>query len=245
MDPQASATDHNHLIVEIAEMQHRLFDERRLRVPASTLSDCTIDLYLHACVLQAQYLHSLRSPAEHSWQTTAWDFGRFARAHPALISLDSGAALAIVRRVFGNNFWQRFLDMSSAYAEMAFDHAWNECWSIPGYDPLTVAHLKARACQGPADPQLPHGYDTFLATIRFLQQVAGDAPILLPCHKLANLLRCRPMTVSRYRSKAVREGYLQIIKEHRFRPNGKGEATEFRYRKTRAATNGNAPIESA
>jgi hypothetical protein len=37
------------------------------------------------------------------------------------------------------------------------------------------------------------------------------------------------MTVSRYRTKALREGYLEMIKEHRFRPNAKGEATEFRY----------------
>lgn len=244
MDPQACAKNHNLFPAEVADMQHRLFDERRLRVPASTLADCTVDLYLSACVLQAQYLHTLRSPAEHDWQTTAWDFGRLAKAHPALISLGSGAALAAIRRIFGNNFWQPFLDMSTADAEMAFDHVWNECSTIPGYDPLTVAHLKARACQGPADPLQPHGYDTFLATVRFLQQDAGDAPILLPCHKLAHLLRCRPMTVSRYRTKALREGHLQIIKEHRFRPNGKGEATEFRYTKTRAATSANGSAVS-
>jgi hypothetical protein len=210
-------------------MQHRLFDDRRLRVPASRLEDTPLDLYLGACVLQARHLHTLRSPTDQDWQTTAWDFGRFAKAHPALISLDSGSALAMVRRVLGNNFWQRLLDMSTADAEMAFDHVWNECWSIPGYDPLTMALLKAREHPKPADPQQPQGYDTFLATIRFLQEDAGNAPILLPCHKLAGLLDCMPMTVSRYRAKALREGYLQVVKEHRFRPNGKGEATEFRY----------------
>jgi hypothetical protein len=210
-------------------MQDRLFDERRLRVPASMLEQTPLDLYLGACILQARHLHTLASPTEQDWQTTAWDFGRFAKAHPVLISLDSGSALARVRRVLGTNFWQRLLCMGTADAEMAFDHAWNACWSIPGYDPLTIALLKAREHPGPEDPQQPYGYDTFLATIRFLQEDAGNSPILLPCHKLADLLDCLPMTVSRYRTKALREGYLQVIKEHRFRPNGKGEATEFRY----------------
>jgi hypothetical protein len=226
MDTQASVTNQNNLLTD---MQHRLFDERRLGVPASMLEHTPLDLYLGACILQARHLHTLRSTAEQDWQTTAWDFGRFAKAHPALILLDSGSALAMVRRILGTNFWQRLLDMGTADAEMAFDHVWNECWSIPGYDPLTVALLKARERPEPEDPQQPHGYDTFLATIRFLQEDAGDASILLPCHKLAGLLDCLPMTVSRYRTKALREGYLQVVKEHRFRPKGKGEATEFRY----------------
>jgi hypothetical protein len=225
-DIHASATNHNNVL---PDLQHRLFDERRLRVPASELEDITLDLYLGACILQATHLHTLRSPAQQDWQSTAWDFGRFAKAHPRLISLDSGLALAMVRRVLGTHFWQRLLDMSTVDAEMAFDHVWNECWCIPGYDPLTVAVLKAGERPDPADPQQPYGYDTFLATIRFLQEDAGNAPILLPCHKLANLLHCLPMTVSRYRSKALREGYLQVLKEHRFRPNSQGEATEFRY----------------
>jgi hypothetical protein len=227
MDTQASFTNQLKLLTD---MQHQLFDERQLGVPASRLNDTPLDLYLGACILQARHLQTLRSPEEEDWQSTAWDFGRFAKAHPALISLDSGSALARVRRVLGGNSWERLLGMSTADAEMAFDHVWNDCWSIPGHDPLTVALLKAREHPAPRDPQQPHGYDEFLATVQFLQEDAGDGgTILLPCHKLAGLLNCLPMTVSRYRTKALREGYLEVVKEHRFRPNGKGEATEFRY----------------
>jgi hypothetical protein len=226
MDIQASTTDQNEILLD---MQDRLFDERQLRVPASMLERIPLDLYLGASVLQAKHLDAVRSPEEQDWQTMAWDFGRFAKAHPALISLDSGSALAMVRRVLGTDFWQRLLYMSIADAEMAFDHVWNACWSIPGYDPLSIALLKAREHPVPEDSQQPYGYHTFLATIRFLQEGAGDAPILLPCHKLAGLLECLPMTVSRFRTKALRDGYLEVVKEHRFRPNGKGEATEFRY----------------
>ena len=229
METQASATNQNQAAAELTDLQKRLFDERRLRVAPATLADCPLDLYLGACVLQAAYLHTQRSPTDHGWQTTAWDFGRFAKAHPELITLDSGQALVTVRRLLIRNFWEAHLGMTPADGEMAFDHVWNDCRSIPGYDPLVLATRKARAHQGVADPQQPHGYDIFLAVLHYLQQDAGDGPILLPCHKLADLMQCLPMTVSRYRTKALREGYLEMIKEHRFRPNAKGEATEFRY----------------
>lgn len=59
MDIQASATNHNNVL---PDMQHRLFDERWLRVPALELEDLTLDLYLGACVLHARHRQTLRSP---------------------------------------------------------------------------------------------------------------------------------------------------------------------------------------
>lgn len=235
MDTQDRSTNQNSFL---PETQHPLFDERRRRVPVFALADIPLAEYLHACVLQARHLDAQRSPSVRHWQTTAWDFGRFAKAHPALTSLSSGAALEIVRRTLGVGFWQPSLGMDAGDAEMAFDSIWNECWSIPGYDPLTLALEKARACcaapNSQHDPQQPHGYELFLHMIRFLQEDAGSTPILIPCHKLAALLDCLPMTVSRYRTKALRDGYLQLIKKHCFRPHGQGEATEFRYCPNRA-----------
>ena len=52
---------------------------------------------------------------------------------------------------------------------------------------------------------------------------------MLPSHKLAPMLGCKPMTISRYRQKAIRDGHLKITKEHAFRSAFKGEATEFTY----------------
>ncbi len=43
------------------------------------------------------------------------------------------------------------------------------------------------------------------------------------------MLGCKPMTISRYRQKAIRDGHLKITKEHAFRSAFKGEATEFTY----------------
>jgi hypothetical protein len=195
---------------EVADEQHRLFDGRTLKVPVSDLEYIGLGLYLWTAVFQARDLHDLREPFEQNWQTTAWDFGRFAKAHPALIRLDSNEALQMVKRIMGREFWTKYLGMDAADAEMAFDSVWNDLRAIPGYDPLTVAILKAKALPSSEDPNLPSGYETFLAVAHFLQRGVGDSSFMLPCHKLAPMLRCLPMTVSRYRQKALRDGYLKI-----------------------------------
>jgi hypothetical protein len=61
-----------------------------------------------------------------------------------------------------------------------------------------------------------------------MRQVPASS-FLLPCHKLAPVLACRPMTISRYRKKAIRDGYLKVVKTHSYRSDGKGEATEFQF----------------
>jgi hypothetical protein len=43
------------------------------------------------------------------------------------------------------------------------------------------------------------------------------------------MLACQPMTISRYRKKAIRDGHLKIVKSHSYRSAGKGEATEFQF----------------
>ncbi len=57
----------------------------------------------------------------------------------------------------------------------------------------------------------------------------GDDAFMVPCHRLSPMLQFLPMTVIRYRRKAVRDGYLRVTKEHTFRSGGKGDATEFCY----------------
>jgi hypothetical protein len=43
------------------------------------------------------------------------------------------------------------------------------------------------------------------------------------------MLACQPMTISRYRKKAIRDGHLKIVKSHSYRSVGKSEATEFQF----------------
>jgi hypothetical protein len=206
-----------------------LFDKRSLRISVEELSKWPLDHYLLAAVFQAAYLDTLRKQTEHEWQTPAWDFGRFAKAHPLLVNLDENRALLEIKRALGREFWTTHLHMGTADAEMAFDSAWVECRAVPGYDRLTVAILEAKKSPPSADPHVPAGYTIFLKIAQCLQRQVPASSFLLPCHKLAPVLACQPMTISRYRKKAIRDGYLKVVKTHSYRSVGKGEATEFQF----------------
>jgi hypothetical protein len=212
----------------VTAWRQELFDERALRIPVEELSNWPLYNYLWAAILQAEYLDKDRGSIEENWQTPAWDFGRFAKAHPELINLDENQALKRIKSTISSKVWSDHLQMSSVDAEMAFDHVWVDCRAIPGYDPLRIAILEARRNSKADDPNAPAGYTMFVDIARSLQRlVGGGAHFLLPCHKLAPLLNCQPMTVSRYRRKAIRDGYLKVVKDHSYRSANKGEATEF------------------
>jgi len=212
---------------QITEWQNTLFEGRSLRVHVDELKKWRLADYLVACIYQAQDLDLQRGNTELNWQTSAWDFGRFAKAHPDLFNLDENNALRVVKETIGNKFWESHLHMDIADAEMAFDNIWVSCRAVPGYDPVTVAIMEARHAVN--DNEGPAGYETFLNVARSLQRQLKGAPFMLPCHKLAPLLNCKPMTISRYRQKAIRDGHLKILKEHSFRSAMKGEATEFAF----------------
>lgn len=211
---------------QISEWQETLFDDRSLRIPVQELKNWSLGDYLVAAIYQAQHIDLQRDVNEQNWQTPAWDFGRFAKAHPDLFNLDENEALRVVKETVGGRFWESHLHMDVADAEMAFDAIWVSCRAVPGYDPLTVAIMEAR--QAANDNGIgPAGYEIFLSVARSLNRQLNGAPFMLPCHKLAPLLNCKPMTISRYRQKAIRDGHLKIVKEHSYRSAAKGEATEF------------------
>ncbi len=209
--------------------REQLFDKRSLRISVEELSRWPLGPYLSAAVLQAAYLDSLREKTQHKWQTPAWDFGRFAKAHPLLVNLDENRALVQIKTELGREFWKEHLRMDTADAEMAFDNVWVECRAVPGYDRLTIAVLEAKKSPSTADPNVPAGYTIFLKIARSLQRQLPTSSFMLPCHKLAPILACQPMTVSRYRKKAIRDGQLKVVKTHSYRSVGKGEATEFQF----------------
>jgi hypothetical protein len=80
-----------------------------------------------------------------------------------------------------------------------------------------------------ADHNVPAGYTIFVNLARSLQQQLPASSFMLPCHKLAPILACQPMTIRRYRKKAIRDGHLKVVKNHSYRSVGKGEATEFQF----------------
>ena len=217
---------------QVSAWREQLFDKRSLRISVEELSKWPLGRYLLAAVLQAAYLDTFRKQTEHEWQTPAWDFGRFAKAHPLLINLNENRALIEIKKVLGQNFWTDHLRMGTADAEMAFDTVWVECRSVPGYDRLTIALREAKEAPLMEDPNLPAGYTIFLKIALSLQRQLPASSFMLPCHKLAPILDCQPMTISRYRKKAVRDGHLKIVKNHTYRSEGKGDATEFQFLNT-------------
>ena len=212
---------------QVTAWREELFDGFSLRLPLERLNDWKLNHFLWAAVVQVRFLFDLPESAKESWHSPAWDFGRFAKAHPALTNLDADQALSMVSRTIGNRFWEQHFCMNLADAEMAFDNVWTTCRNVPGHDPLTMAVLRAKQIAEIEDDRPPAGYKTFLNVARFLKLQLKDVPFMLPCHKLAPLLECLPITISRYRRKAVRDGYLAVVKEHKYRSAGKGEATEF------------------
>lgn len=221
----------NNLSRELVETWSKvLFDGRSLKVPVEDLAEWSLPHYLWAAVIHAASLDSERE----EWQTPAWDFGRFAKAHPKLILLNENEALQEIKKSIGSQFWTEHFGMDVADAEMAFDDIWVECRAIPGYDPLRLAIHEAKRKSGQEDENAPAGYMLFVDMARSLQRLVAERAFLLPCHKLAPLLGCTPMTISRYRNKALRDGFLEVVKEHSYRSTGgRSEATEFRFRQGR------------
>jgi hypothetical protein len=214
---------------QVSAWREQLFDNRSLRISVEELNTWPLGRYLWAAVRQAVHLDDLREAMDQQWQTPAWDFGRFAKAHPLLVNLDENRALVEITRTIGRGFWTDHLHMEAADAEMAFDSVWVECRAVPGYDPLTVAILEAKQSSRAEDHTVPAGYTTFLKIAQSLQRQIPTSSFMLPCHKLASMLACQPMTISRYRKKAIRDGHLKIVKNHSYRSVGKGEATEFQF----------------
>lgn len=210
----------------VNELRHKLFDHRNLHVPIEFLQKVELQPYLWAAVFQAAVIHQSQ---EMDWKTPAWDFGRFAKTHPDLFDMDSGSALQRVKETIGAGFWSEHLGMEPVDAEMAFDAIWNSCKSIPGRDHLTAAISKAKVEVLGSAPDSPAGYELFVAIARWLQELATDNSFQLPVHTLAARLECLPMTISRYRQKAIRDGLLRIVKPHSYRSGGSNRATEFRF----------------
>jgi hypothetical protein len=210
---------------QVNNWKNELFEGQSLRVGVKELDGWPLQSYLLAAAFQARHLCDERTYAE-VWKTPAWDFGRFARAHPTLFHLDERAALNFVRAVLGTNFWQDILSMDQGEAEIAFDDVWVTCRTIPGHDPLAVAVSEGKRLPYPCEPDTPAAYATFLGIARSLKRQQGDKPFLLPCHKLADILGCSPMMITRLRRKAERDGFLEVVKKHSYRGR---EATEFRF----------------
>lgn len=121
-----------------------------------------------------------------------------------------------------------FSDVNTAEdVYLEFVCTWGKVRYKIGETPLSVA--TARALAFPLQPaghdRAPH-YGEFVSLAGWLQVAMGVRPIMLPVEKVAALLDVTPMTATRYRYLAVKDGYLRVVREHSF---GRHRATEFMF----------------
>ena len=137
--------------------------------------------------------------------------------------------------------WSEWFGMSRAEAMAEFCDVWEKSRYMPGHGPLEQAVDAARRCRLSPSKEvmerrpIGHGYGDetdycfFLSIAGHLQTAMGHQPIKLPCHKLAGIMNVSAMTVSRYRRWAQEDGYLRLLKAHKYRSKGRSDATEFEF----------------
>lgn len=171
-----------------------------------------------------------------SWRTPLWDFTRLIKGW-CREGVKAGEAFrqvdAVMRR---NGGWGRIFELEPEEARAEFCNTWKKIRFRPDETPLDQALAKAKAypVKAPRDEtctvERPK-YDRFISLCGWLQVTMGDRPIFLPVRQVAALLETDIRMVSLWRQAAVDEGFLEVVKEHEFRPGGRGRATEFRVTK--------------
>lgn len=149
---------------------------------------------------------------------------------------------------YGNSpdHWKEWFNVSRACARAEFIDMWTKIRFMPGHDPLTQAFDGARRMRLLVSPAIrdkrpvadppkngelwdESDYEFFVSLAGHLQVAMGNQDIKLPVERVGEIMEVTKMTVSRYRSMAVQDGYLKIAKIHKYRPKGRGDATSFRF----------------
>ena len=166
-------------------------------------------------------------------------FARFCKAHPAIKALADDKAARAVEEVmliwddrpkFRCPWEHYFPDANGAdAARLDFMVSWNSVRHIPFAEPLRNALRLADEKQLKPPGTRGELYQRFVSLAGWLQVLTKEKSIFLPTRTIGELLGCEPTTVSRLRRLAVKDGLLSEVKRHRFRSDGKSQATEFRF----------------
>ncbi len=183
------------------------------------------------------------------WASPLWTFTRLVKSRLAEGVTADKAFAATDRIVQSAGGWQKMFSWldgfstEAAYAE--FVTAWPKIRYRLQEDPLVQAYERAkryrvRAPGREGKPPAPK-YDEFISLVGWLQFTIGEpatngAPttdgklrkaIYLPCRRIAELMQTTPRLVSIWRQWAIEAGILVITAPHKFRTQGRSEATEF------------------
>ena len=217
--------------------RHSLTISEAARPNAKELAELPFSEYLRVVLRFAE--HERLEPTPGTFRTPLFTFARFCKYHPSVRDLPSHIAMRRVQDAMvrwpdvpcGVDPWEHFFPdaVLGEAARVDFQDSWDQVHSLPFQDALQDA--VRLATEYPLQPSVDRGelYGRFVSIAAWLQKSRGSLPILLPTHKLDSLLGCDHRTISGLRRMAVRDGFLREIKQFRYRPGGKGEATEFEF----------------
>ena len=152
-----------------------------------------------------------------AFRTPMFEFVRKIKAHPALENMDGTLAAETVEKYLAawesaaNNPWTAAFP-NSGDPLIEFMDTWQKVkWPRGELDrALEAAKLHPLNPRGKHSPN----YALFVSFAGYLQR-NRQGPILLPCHKIAEVLSGDAMSISRYRKRAVTDGILRTSRKGR------------------------------
>jgi len=172
---------------------------------------------------------------EVPFHTPLWDFTWAVRSCYSPDADPGRVFEAVEPEVRRRGSWSMFRDpngytLTREEAYLEFLYNWKKMRWAFGPGPFELAVKRAAA--NPLSVEIGHNgppmplYERFVSIAGWLQVLMEDAPIMLPCLKMGDLLDVSPMTITRMRKRAISEGLLSKTAEHSY---SQGRATEFRF----------------
>jgi len=186
------------------------------------IMDLAIDAYWH------DDLRNNRDP-EAGFHTEMWPVAQIVKSY-VYPSMDADQAFAeiVMPEVMDRGGWREVFETDSSEEDLFYDF-W-ACWE--GMQQLLGDALLSRALvlaeEFPLsfpEAAIPRPqYERFVSFAAWLQVLRGEQTIFLPCREIGHVLGCSHDSISRYRRRAVAEGFMEQVREHTYRGH---RATEF------------------
>ncbi len=171
----------------------------------------------------ADHVHAVVTQGLLPVHQSFFQFVRVLKAHPKLSANSATTVLALVNKSAPGV--EQWVDGELDDFEAAFYDAWDSVRLPAGAKPLAEAHRRAKvlplALHPGAEHRRPPGYAQFISLAGWLCVVVGSNRVKLTCDAVGEQLGVSAMTVSRYRTFAIRDGYLVEIKRARYRAGGR------------------------
>jgi hypothetical protein len=201
-----------------------------------TMPGKTVDGVLSTTLPLAQYLREAVSRSQREmpdaegcdkFRTRLFGFVRFTKARPELRDMSPEEALRAVMTTLGvdHHGWSDLFPESDDPA-VEFTETWDKVRLAAGQDALKTAIANADRLPLKLPDPISTNYQRFVSIAGHLQRLFPNSSIYLPEELLAQELGCTPRTVGYYRSRAVKDGYLRLVKPHHWRSH---KATQFQF----------------